>query len=126
MISTITIMSANSIAKSTGEASDIFKLDDLPADAKLFLDVLVTGDGTCKGTYEVGDDDDDTPYEPVVNTDIFTGHTKTTNTTGRDRYKWPDTPIIVGNRMRVRITETGGANLVVVTLKLVIWAGGQT
>uniref|UniRef100_A0A6M3L3Z6 Uncharacterized protein n=1 Tax=viral metagenome TaxID=1070528 RepID=A0A6M3L3Z6_9ZZZZ len=123
MISTITTHSAVVIAKSGVSSSDIINLSNLPANAKFYFDLLIAGDGEAKAEYNIGDNDDDTFYEPAAATDICTGHIKTTGTGGRTRYLF--TPI-VGERMKIKITETGGANSITATGKLILFAGERT
>ena len=118
MISTITTHSAVAIPKNTVGTSAIINMDNVSPSALYFLDLTVTGDGTAKANYNIGDSDSDTFYEPAAASDICTGHTKTTNTGGRTRYAIA-TPILA-NKMKILITETGNANPITVTAKLIM------
>jgi len=124
MIEIMNLFTAEVVSDSSTITSDIIPLSELSADAALFLDLAITGDGTAAARYLVGDTTDDTFYQPSGASDICTGHTKTTNTTGRNRYAISS--VIFSKFMSFVIEETGGADSVTATAKLVIMSGTKT
>ncbi len=123
MIDVINIFDGEAIAASDNIESSIVNLNDLPLNSKLELDVKVTGDGTVKGEAEYGISNSDSFFIPSGVSDIFTGHTKTTNTNGRDIYKVATDYIT--NKMKFKFTETGGSNSATVTINLIIWSANK-
>jgi len=81
------------------------------------LQYTITGDGTCKFEYLMSNDN--TNYlEPSTADDIGSGLTKTSGpaSDGKDiLYFNPE----IADRMKIKVTETGGANSVTVTAWLV-------
>ena len=120
MIDIISVHSAVAVAKDTSVLSSAINLTNLSNSAKLFLDLLITGDGTVTASYEVSDTENGTYISPSGATAIVATFTKTSGTSGRDIVKFETLPFI-NKFMKIRITETVKSNPVAVTAKLIIW-----
>lgn len=82
------------------------------------LQVAITGDGTCKFEYLISNDGVNF-IEPSSASDIASSKVKTSGpgSDGKDIFSF--TPVI-SRFIKIRITETGGANSVTVTAHLAI------
>jgi len=102
-------------------------LSSLGADGYFSIQVLLTGDGTLKIEYMISNVTNETggpPLDaqfltPTGASDIITAHTKTSGpgSDGLDLYQFPGTgEPIFGKWLKLKLTETGGANTVTYTI----------
>jgi len=105
-IECINTQTSDAILASASDTSDAIELWRYRPDGYFSLQWTITGTGTAKIEYNVSHDG--TNYqEPVGATDIATGQTAGTNSASF-------TPIIAPY-IKIKVTETGGANAVTVT-----------
>jgi hypothetical protein len=106
---------ANSITKNTNESTTAVDLRQIAQDGTFSIKYTVTGDGTCKFEYTVCDTIDGTYLEPSGASDIASSITSSSGTSGTD---WVSFSPILAPFMKIKCTETGTSNAVVVTLSL--------
>jgi hypothetical protein len=106
---------AVTIAANGNYTSGAIDLREIVQNGIFSLEYLITGDGTCKIEYFLCSTKGGTYVEPTTAQDIGSGLTKTSGTSGRDVITF--TPEMAPF-MKLKVTETGEANSVVVTLKL--------
>ena len=104
---------ANSTKPSTA-----INLKDYDVSGSFAIQVILTGDGTAKGECLVSLDNSNF-YEPSMMSDIFTGHIKTSGS-GSDGIDIYDFNPPLHQYIKIKITETGGVNSVVVTVWLIV------
>jgi hypothetical protein len=119
-ITVIKVFNAQSIAAS-GTATNPGNAIDLQRVAPngfFSIQYLITGDGTAKIEYLLSNDGE-TFVEPTGSSDIGSSLTKTTGpgSDGKDILVF--TPMLA-RWMKIKVTETGGAAAVVITLDLAI------
>ncbi len=117
-LNTVEIFSTETITKNTNESSDAIDLNKYQPEGYFSLQVVLTGDGTGKFEYLVSNDGSNY-LEPSGASDIATGHTKTSGPGGDgiDIYTFQPG---VARFMKIKVTETGTANDVVVTITLLV------
>ena len=111
-IQTKLIFNAQEIAAGGNAVSDAINLQGI--DGYFSIQVALTGDGTAKFEYLMSNNNSDF-LEPSSASDIATGHTKTSGpgADGKDIYAFdPD----LAKFMKIKVTETGGANTITVTV----------
>lgn len=98
--------------------SEEINLMDLAQYGFFSLQLTVTGDGTAKVEYLCSNNDSDF-IKPIGADDIVTGFTKTSgpNSDGKGFYSFYPEPC---GWMKIKVTETGGANAIAVTLNIAI------
>ena len=117
-ITVIKCIDAVTIAASGNSASTQIPLNG-KADLGYFsIQVQVTGDGTAKFEYQLSNNDTDY-IEPASATDIATGFTKTSGpgSDGKDIFTFQPE---IGERLKIKVSETGGANSITVSVWIAI------
>lgn len=112
------VHSANAITLNTNESSARIDLNGRAQAGTFSIQVLVTGDGTAKFEYLLSNDGTNF-VEPTSGADIATAFTKTSGpgSDGRDIFTFQPEP---ARWMKIRVTETGAANAITVTVFLFI------
>ena len=116
-ISVIQIAGSETIALSDNFTYDVDLVRE-NANGYFSIQIYITGDGTLKAEYLVSNDG--THFiEPTGATDIFSAYTKTSGpgSDGRDIVSFE--PELAGH-LRIKFTETGGANSVTIDAFLAI------
>ena len=109
------VLTDEEISASGVYTSDSIDLTSIvPSSGYFSVQVEVTGDGTCKIEYLLSNDGIDY-ISPSTATEIATGLTKTTNTSGKDIYSFSP---MLSKFMKIAITETGTSDSVTVSLTL--------
>jgi hypothetical protein len=110
----LTVFNAQEIAASGNASSNSIRIGDL--EGYFTLQYAVTGDGTCKFEYLLSNDGTNF-IEPSDADDIITAQTKTSGpgSDGQDIYSFSPTP---AKFMKIKCTETGGADTVTITAYL--------
>jgi len=94
------------VAPGGDTTSVAINITNVSPDAKFYFDLDINHNGTGALSFLIGDTEDGSFYEPASNS-IAAGHTKTTNTSGRDRY----TIAMEGTLWIIfKLEETGGAS----------------
>ena len=114
----LTVFNAQSTAASGTSSSSAIDLARFQSLGSFSLQVAVSGTGTAKFEYLVSNDGVNY-LEPTGASDIATGITATSGpgADGRDIYYFEPK---MARYLKLRVTETGGANAVVVTAYLAI------
>lgn len=110
-IRTMTLFNAQSIAASGTASSVAIDLNNFKPAGFFSIQVTLTGSGTGKFEYELSNDGV-TYLTPSSAVDIVTAHT-----VGNDIYSFSPE---LARYMKIKITETGGADPIVVTVVLAI------
>lgn len=119
-IEVIKLFDAQSIAASgnSSQPAQAIDLQRYAANGFFSLQYLITGDGTAKIEYNLSNDGS-TWLEPSSATDIGSSLTKTTGpgADGKDILSFSPE---LARFLKIKVTETGGANAVVVTIHIAI------
>lgn len=110
----IPITSAEEIAASGNFLSPAFELDWYSLNGFFSLQVILTGDGTGKFQWAVSNDNTNFVISSDASDDIVTAHTKTSGP-GADGIHFYSFDPIVSGWLKIKCTETGGANTITVT-----------
>jgi hypothetical protein len=103
------------IAASGSFTSEAISLTgDVDSNGDFSIQVNITGDGTAKIEYSLSNDGV-TYITPTGVSEIATGLTKTTNTTGNDMYSFSP---MLARFIKIIITETGTSNSVTIAATL--------
>jgi hypothetical protein len=110
------VFSAQSVSASGIEWSEALDLGSINQDGLFSLQLLVTGDGTLQVEYELSHDGVNF-VTPTTALDIVSAFTKTSGpgSDGKDIYSFDPE---LGRFMKIKVTETGGANAAVITAHL--------
>lgn len=111
------LWTSNSIAAGQNESTVAIDLRKIAQDGTFSIKYTVTGTGTCKFEYVLCDTASGTFVEPSGASDIASSITAASGTSGTD---WVSFDPIIAPFMKIKCTETGSSNAVVVTLKLFI------
>ena len=114
-ITTYKLFDSETITKDTNESSVAVDLREVAQDGTFSLDYYITGDGTLTLEYTLCATKDGTFIESSHASDIATGLTKTSGTSGRDVI--PLEPEL-SPFMKIKVTETGTSSDAVITLNL--------
>jgi hypothetical protein len=106
---------ARSIAASQSAISVAFDLRQVAQEGIFSIDYTITGSGTAKIEYLLCATAGGTFVEPSAAADIASGLTSTSGTSGRDLITFEPE---MAPFMKIKVTETGGAQAVVPTLWL--------
>jgi len=108
---------SKSIAASQNAVSSVIDLSAFSLDGFFGCQVALTGDGTAKVQWGVSIDGTNFIYSDAVSDDIVTAHTKTSGpgSDGKDIYQFSPT---TARWLKIKVTETGGANGIVVTVDI--------
>lgn len=107
------IFDAVTIAASENSTSGAIDLSVFGGSGFMSLQVAITGDGTAKAEYLVSNDGSDY-LDPVGAADIYSSFTKTsgTGTNGKDLQSFS---VPAAGFLKIKITETGGANSITIS-----------
>jgi hypothetical protein len=109
------LWTANSIAAGQNESTAAIDLRQIAQDGTFSIKYTVTGTGTCKFEYNLCDTKTGTFIEPSGASDIASSITASSGTSGTD---WVSFSPILAPFMKIKCTETGSSNAVVVTLSV--------
>ena len=117
-INTELIFDAETIAAAADSTTDAIDLNKYRPEGYFSLQVTLTGTGTAKIEYLLSNNGDDY-LEPSSGEDIVTAHTATSGpgADGKDIYVFEPE---MARFMKIKVTETGGATAVVVTITLTV------
>ena len=120
-ISTIRVWNARTVAKSGNLISQAFKLGSYSDVQGWFsLQIALTGDGTGKFQWGVSNDNTNFIFRSDDPTkDIVTAHTKSSGP-GTDGIMIYQFSPVLSQWLKIKVTETGGANSIIVTAHLAI------
>lgn len=112
------IFNGESIAASGSKTSNAFNLSSIKPNGFFSLQLELTGDGTGKIEFECSNDGKNF-LTPSESEDIVTSHTKTSGPgeDGKDIYSFTPPPCMY---LRIKATETGGGNGIVLNATLVM------
>jgi hypothetical protein len=110
----IPILSAKTIAASGNELSQAIELDWYALNGFFSLQVVLTGDGTGKFQWAVSNDNTNFIISADASDDIVTAHTKASGPGADGIHIYSFDPIVAG-WLKIKCTETGGANNITVT-----------
>lgn len=120
LIFTKRVLSAVSISASANTTTEKIDLNGLASNGIFSVQYTITGDGTAKIEYLLSNEDAATNMiEPSTATDIGSSLTKTTGPGSNGKDLIPFEPECA-RWLQLKVTETGGANGVVVTLDIAI------
>lgn len=106
---------ARTITKNTSVTSGAIPLMEIAQNGIFSLEYLITGDGTVKIEYLLCSTEHGTYIEPSTATDIASGLTKTSGSSGQDIISFnPE----MAPWLKLKVTETGTSENAVVTLIL--------
>lgn len=117
-LNTVEIFSAETITANTSENSDAIDLNKYQPEGYFSLQVVLAGDGTAKFEYLLSNDGSNY-LEPSDAIDIASGHIKTSGPGGDgiDIYTFEPNP---ARFLKIKVTETGTSNDVIVTVTLLV------
>lgn len=112
------IFNSENIAKSANSTTDAIDLNKYRPEGYFSLQVELSGSGTGKFEYLLSNNGVDY-MEPATAVDIVTAHTATSGpgADGKDIYYFEPEP---ARFMKIKVTETGGSNSIVVTATLLV------
>lgn len=114
------LLSAESIAASGNATTEVIDLNGIVFNGAFSVQYLITGDGTAKIEYLLSNEAAATNMiEPSTATDVGSALTKTTGPGSDGKDILPFEPECA-RWLQLKVTETGGANGVVVTLDIAI------
>ena len=117
-INTVLLFDAETIALSADSTSDAIDLNKYRPEGYFSLQVTLTGSGTAKIECLQSNNGDDY-LVPSGGEDIVTAHTVASGpgADGKHIYRFYPKPV---RYMKIKVTETGGANAIVVTIRLAV------
>ncbi len=117
-VKTTRLFSAEAIVASGSSTSAAIDLRNIAQEGYFSIQLVVTGDGTAKVEYQCSDNNS-VFIEPAGASDIVTGFTKTSgpSSDGKGFYSFAPEPC---GWMKIKVSETGGANAIAVTLDIAI------
>lgn len=111
------LWSAQLIAASGSALSQAYELDWYALNGFFSLQITLTGDGTGKFQWAVSNDKTNYIISATASDDIVTAHNKTSGPGADGKHIYSFDPIVSG-WMKIKVTETGGANSITVTADL--------
>ena len=116
---TATLFTSEVIIASAFARSEVIDLDAYVKDGFFSIQLILTGDGTAKVEYEVSN----TGFDYVTQSDaediIVSGFTKTSGpgSDGKDLISFDVEP---SSKMKIKITETGGADSITISAAVLV------
>lgn len=116
-IRVVPVFNSETIAASGTATSPVIDLDSLRSEGNFSVKLTLTGSGTCKLEYLLAETDTATFLLPASAVDIISSFTSSSGTSGVDIIPFS---LELAPKMKIKATETGGANSITISVKLIV------